>query len=50
MTSITLRNASATDATQSEGGVQAIRNGQIAEWAALERILHDAIYMQVGKL
>jgi hypothetical protein len=48
VTSTTLRTASVTDATQLTGGVQAIGNGQVADWAALERILHDAIYMQVG--
>ena len=46
--STTLSAASATDGTQPGGSVQAIRDGQVEDWAALERILHDALYMQVG--
>ena len=47
VTSTTLRTASTSDETPSDGGVQAIKDGQVADWAALERILHDALYMQV---
>lgn len=50
VTSTTLNRASASDGGPSDSGVQAIRNGQIADWTALERILHDALYMQVGHL
>lgn len=35
---------------QSLGSIQVIRDGQVADWAGLERILYDALYMQVRKL
>jgi actin-related protein len=49
VTSTALGTASASDGTPSDGDVQAIRDGQVADWAPLERILHDALYMQVGQ-
>lgn len=33
---------------QSLGSIEVIREGQIADWAGLERILYDAVYMQLG--
>lgn len=48
VTSTSLRTTSAKDGTPLDGGVQAVKDGQVADWGALERILHDALYMQVG--
>jgi hypothetical protein len=50
VTSTSLRTTSAPDGTQLDRGVQAVRDGQLADWGALERILYDALYMQVGTL
>lgn len=48
VTSSQVSGASEPDGAQSAQSVQAVRDGQVANWAALERILHDALYMQVG--
>ena len=50
VTSTTVSSSPGTDATPSDSGVRAISNGQVEDWGALERILHDALYMQVGHL